>query len=104
MQDMEVRRIVPIVQCMISRHIKYAGFEKEKEKVTEKNKYRIIHFERDENYIPICPAGHKFTVETMKTQNNEYQIPEVIIKVRNEHCQECPMRNRFLCVASCRRF
>lgn len=78
----------------IKAYIKYAGFEKEKEKITEKNKYRIMHFERDENYIPICPEGYKFTIETMKTQKNEYQIPEVIIKVRNEHCQECPMRSR----------
>lgn len=52
----------------IKAYIKYVGFEKEKEKVTEKNKYRIIHFERDENYITIYPAGYKFTIETMNTK------------------------------------
>lgn len=78
----------------IKAYIKYPGFEKEKENITEKNKFRAIHFKRDENYVPTCPAGHQFNVEAVQLKMNEFQLPDTIIKTRNNHCKDCPMKTR----------
>lgn len=78
----------------ITPYIKYPSYEKEQKKRTEKNKFRSIQFERDENHMPICPAGHAFGIEKMYIRNDENQIPETFIMTRNTHCQECPMKSK----------
>lgn len=76
----------------ITPYIKYPSYEKEQKKRTEKNKFRSIQFERDENHMPICPAGYAFEIEKMYMRNDENQIPETFIMTRNTHCQDCPMK------------
>lgn len=76
----------------ITPYIKYPSYEKEQKKRTEKNKFRSIQFERDENHMPICPAGYAFEIEKMYIRNDENQIPETFIMTRNTHCQDCPMK------------
>lgn len=78
----------------ITPYIKYPSYEKEQKKRTEKNKFRSIQFERDENHMPICPAGYAFEIEKMYIRNDENQIPETFIMTRNTHCQECPMKSK----------
>lgn len=78
----------------ITPYIKYPSYEKEQKKRTEKNKFRSIQFERDENHMPICPAGYVFEIEKMYIRNDENQIPETFIMTRNMHCQDCPMKSK----------
>lgn len=78
----------------IKAFIKYPTYEKELERRTEKNKFRSVQFEKDENHIPICPAGHTFVVEKISVKTTEYNVPETVIKARCQNCKECPMRNR----------
>lgn len=78
----------------ITAYIKYPSFEKEQKKRTEKNKFRGIQFERDENHIPICPAGYAFTIERMIMKTDAYQLPEVSVRTRCEHCNTCEMKSK----------
>lgn len=78
----------------ITAYIKYPSYEKEQKKKTKNNMYRSIQFERDENHMPICPAGHEFTIEKLIVKTDENQLPETHVYTRNEHCQECPMRSK----------
>ena len=73
--------------------LKYSGYEKKKEKVNDKNRYRSIHFKKDENKIPICPEGHRFTLEDVKVRMVGV-YPKTTKYYRNEHCRECPYRNK----------
>lgn len=44
--------------------------------------------------MPICPAGHLFTIEKMILKEDEYLIPEMILKTRCEHCEQCTMKTQ----------
>lgn len=74
-------------------YMKYSGYYKEKEKRTEKNKFKLIHFERDENNQFVCPAGHTFEVEkeTIDTRSMYPRKNKVLI---NKHCGDCPLRSQ----------
>ena len=72
--------------------LKYSGMEKKKEKVNDRNRYRSIHFEKDEKGRPICPQGHVFKAEKKKIV--EGYVPKVTIHYRNEHCEGCPVREK----------
>lgn len=78
----------------ITPYIKYPSYEKEQKKRTEKNKFKSIQFERDENHMPICPAGYAFEIEKIYIRSDENQLPETFIMTRNTHCQECPMKSK----------
>lgn len=56
----------------ITPYIKYPSYEKEQKKRTEKNKFGGIQFERDDNHMPICPAGYAFAIERMIMKTDEY--------------------------------
>lgn len=73
--------------------LKYSGYESKKEKVTDKNRFRLIHMKRTEDGTPICPAGHEFTLEDVKVAitGNGTKITN---HYRNKHCENCPMRSR----------
>lgn len=73
--------------------LKYSGYEKKKEKVNDKNRFRVVHFERTEEGTPICPAGYEFTLEEIKVDTNN-KIPKTTLKYRNEHCKDCPLRSK----------
>ncbi len=72
--------------------LKYSGYEKKKEKVSDKNRYKLSHMPRNEKGIPICPQGHTFTFEKSSTSQVE-QYSKTIHFYRNEHCEDCPVRN-----------
>lgn len=78
----------------ITAYIKYPSYEKEQQKRTEKNKFKSIQFERDENHMLICPTGHAFTIERMITKTDEYQMPETIVKTRCERCKDCELKSK----------
>lgn len=44
--------------------------------------------------MPICPAGHLFTIEKMILKEDEYLIPEMILKTRCEHLEQCTMKTQ----------
>lgn len=73
--------------------LKYPGYEKKKEKVNDKNRYRLLHFERLDDGTPVCPQGHPFEIQEVKTTHNEL-VPRVSIHYRNENCEACPVRTK----------
>ena len=77
----------------IKGYLKYSGFDAKKEKVTDKNRFRSVHFKRNEKGIPVCPKGYEFTVESCKVSEVE-GMPKTTIYYRNEHCSDCPFRNK----------
>ena len=73
--------------------LKYSGQEKKKEKVNEKNMFKLAHMERTKDGTPICPAGYSFDIEKVKiTYKGTY--PMVTIDYKNNHCEGCPFRNK----------
>ena len=78
----------------IKAYIKYPSYEKELSKRTEKNKFKSVQFERDENHMPICPEGHPFVIEKLSICQDEYQMPEVNAMTRCEHCNKCLLKGK----------
>lgn len=73
--------------------IKYSGHEKRKQKVTEKNMFKLSHMDRTEDGVPICPAGHAFDLDKVKlTYKGIY--PMTACYYRNNHCDGCPLRKK----------
>lgn len=73
--------------------LKYSGYEKKKEKVNDKNRFKAVHFKRTKEGTPICPEGHEFTLEEVKVDTS-LKLPKTTFKYRNTHCSECPMRSK----------
>lgn len=71
--------------------LKYSGYEKKKERINDKNRYRLSHLPRLEDGTPVCPQGYAFTVEKMVV-NHSHSIPKMSIHYRNENCQGCSVR------------
>ena len=68
--------------------LKYSGYEKKKEKVTDKNRYQLRHMERMEDGTPVCPAGHVFEKERIGV-NLQGQYPKMTVYYRNKNCCGC---------------
>ncbi|WP_241675735.1 transposase [Holdemania massiliensis] len=73
--------------------MKYPGYQKKKEKVTEKNQFQLLHMKRTEEGVPICPEGYQFEAEKV-TVDMKTGFPRTTIHYRNQHCEGCPMRSR----------
>lgn len=73
--------------------LKYSGYEKKKEKITDKNRYQLRHMERDENGTPVCPVGYVFEVERVGV-SLKGQYPKTTVYYRNKNCVECPHRSK----------
>lgn len=73
--------------------MKYAGQEKKKEKVTDKNKFKSWAFETNEDGLPVCPAGYAFKVISVRTEHRG-MYPRIQETLMNEHCEECPLRSK----------
>lgn len=73
--------------------LKYGGYEKKKEKDNEKNRYQLIHMKQDTDGTPICPQGHRFALEKA-TVTMQGLYPKTTMNYRNEHCEDCPVRNK----------
>lgn len=72
--------------------MKYPGQDKEK-KITEKNRFRSWAFKRNEENIPVCPAGHEMELEDITTRRKGV-YPQTIKKYRCTHCADCPMQKQ----------
>ena len=77
----------------IKQYLKYAGYEKEKEKKTKKNQFKSYHMKENENGEIICPAGHAFTLVS-STLDHRSLYPRTNQKYVNEHCGDCAMRSK----------
>ena len=73
--------------------MKYSGYEAEKKKVTDKNRFKAIHFPENETGLPVCPAGHAFRIEKTRTESRGVYEREMETLV-NDHCQECQFRSK----------
>ena len=77
----------------IELFMKYPGYEAEMKRVTDKNRFKAIHFSEDENGLPVCPAGHAFRIEKTRTENRGVYKREMETLV-NDHCLGCPLRSK----------
>lgn len=77
----------------IELYMKYSGYYKEKEKTTQKNRFKLIHFQRDENNQFICPEGYTFELkkETIDMRGIYPKKNKILV---NQHCQGCPLRSQ----------
>ena len=73
--------------------LKYSGYQKKKEKVTEKNQFQLLHMKRNEKGVPVCPQGYDFEAEKV-TVDMKSGVPRTTIHYRNQHCEGCPLRSR----------
>ena len=53
----------------IGLYMKYSGYRKEQEKLSDKNRFKSYRMKPNENGEIICPAGHAFTVERQNSSN-----------------------------------
>ncbi len=57
--------------------MKYLGQNKEREVITDKNRFRSWAFERTEQGNPICPGGHEMELLRVKVSNKGLYPQEV---------------------------
>lgn len=77
----------------IKLFMKYPGQDKQKEKITDKNRFKTWAFPKDEDDNLICPAGHVFqTVSTRIEQRGVY--PKIVETQETGHCDGCPLRSQ----------
>lgn len=72
--------------------LKYSGYEKKKEKINDKNRYRLSHMKRLTDGTPICPEGHAFSAEKVKIEYAGIH-PKISVYYQNKHCNECTVKS-----------
>ncbi|WP_270640775.1 transposase, partial [Longibaculum muris] len=77
----------------IELYMKYSGYYKEREKATQKNQFKLIHFKRDEKNQFVCPAGHTFELEK-ETIDRQGEYERINKHYVNRHCEGCPLRSK----------
>ena len=78
----------------IELFMKYSGYEKKKEKPkTEADKFKTFRFKTDENGMPVCPEGHSFRVESVRTETRGV-YPREMETLVNDHCIGCPFQSK----------
>lgn len=77
----------------IGLYMKYSGYRKEQEKLSDKNRFKSYRMKPNEEGKILCPAGHAFTLEWEKT-STKGKYPRTIEYYRNEHCEGCPIRSQ----------
>lgn len=76
----------------IELYMKFNTYEKEKKKVTDKNRYKNYNItEKDGNYF--CPEGFRFE-EVNRYINTKGIYPKENIQYKNNNCQSCPSRSK----------
>lgn len=80
-------------QNHIQLFLKYPAQEKQKEKITDKNRFKSWAFKRDENGAPICPAGHTFELESTRVEQRGL-YPRTTRQYTNSHCANCPFHDK----------
>lgn len=76
----------------IELYMKYSGYEKKKEKITDKNRFRLIHLPKDEDGFPVCPAGFSFRLEKERIEKRGIYERKMETLV-NDHCEGCPYQS-----------
>jgi len=77
----------------IELFMKYPGYEAEKKKVNDKNRFKAIHFPENKDGLPVCPVGHAFRVETVRTETRGV-YPRQMETLVNDHCEGCPFASK----------
>ena len=77
----------------IEPYMKYPGYEAEKKKVNDRNRFKAIHFRDNEDGMPVCPAGHAFRVEKVRTETRGV-YPRQMETLVNDHCEGCPFASK----------
>ena len=77
----------------IGLYMKYSGYRKEQEKLSDKNQFKSYRMKPNEEGKILCPAGHAFTLEWEKT-STKGKYSRTIEYYRNEHCEGCPLRSQ----------
>ena len=77
----------------IELYMKYSGYYKEKEKVTDKNRFKSVHFTKNEEGDFICPAGYAFELEK-ETEDSRGVYPRINKHYINRHCAVCPLKSK----------
>jgi hypothetical protein len=77
----------------IELFMKYSGYEAEKKKVNDKNRFKAIHFPENKDGLPVCPAGHAFRVEKVRTETRGV-YPREMETLVNDHCEGCPFASK----------
>lgn len=76
----------------IEQFMKYSGYQKKKEKITEKNKFKAWAFRKDDGRI-VCPAGHEFYVASVRLETRGL-YPRFVETMKCDKCAECPLRSK----------
>ena len=74
-------------------YMKYPNYDARKKKKTDKNRFKSFMMDRDENGLPICPAGHSFRVEKTRTETRGV-YPREMETLINDHCENCPLKSK----------
>ena len=77
----------------IELYMKYSGYEKKREKISDKNRFKAIHFLKDENGFPVCPAGYSFRLEKERIEKRGIYERKMETLV-NDHCEGCPLKSK----------
>lgn len=77
----------------IQLYLKYPGQEKKKEKITDKNRFKSWAFKKNEEGMPVCPAGYAFKPSGTRTEVRG-MYPRIQQKLTNDHCEGCPFRSQ----------
>ena len=76
----------------IELYMKFPGMHKEKEKVTDRNRYRLRNFRQDDGTY-ICPEGHEFEKASERTEKRGL-YDRLIVTMENSHCGSCPVKSK----------
>ena len=77
----------------IGLYMKYSGYRKEQERITDKNRFKSYQMRPDEKGEILCPAGHAFTlIKEIRSTKGRYERKTKIYQ--NEHCESCPLRSQ----------
>lgn len=76
----------------IELYMKFPGMHKEKEKVTDRNRYRLRSFRQDDGTY-ICPEGHEFEKASERTEKRGL-YDRLIVTMENSHCGSCPVKSK----------
>lgn len=74
----------------INLSMKYSGYEKRKEKITDRNRFKSWAFIKTDGSV-VCPAGHEFRTEKIRIERRGI-YPRIVETMGCSFCGSCPMR------------
>lgn len=76
----------------INLSMKYSGYEKRKEKITDRNRFKSWAFIKTDGSV-VCPAGHEFRTEKIRIERRGI-YPRIVETMGCSFCGSCPMRTQ----------